>query len=169
MNFISRFLEKAKNFIISFFIPLNFNGVFGERIWQASSFSHPQRFVGKKVFLKVSFPPEMRFEMKIILRNEFRVPPSTSMLNFLSQSEFFNQLPGRHIEFLFLLLTKHLKPKITPTFRRESWVLLSKAVQDLLITNRMKFFKVVNFFIQIYFLVARVNLHFKWGNKNFST
>ena len=45
----SRFLEKAKNFIISFFIPLNFNGVFGERIWQASSFSHPKGLSGKKV------------------------------------------------------------------------------------------------------------------------
>ena len=73
-EFHLQILEKAKNFIISFSFPLNFNGVVGERIWQASSFSHPQRFVGKKVFLKVSFPQEMRFEMKIILRNEFRVP-----------------------------------------------------------------------------------------------
>ena len=44
-------LETPKNFMISFSFPLGFNGVvLGENL-SRSSFSHPQRFVGKKSFL----------------------------------------------------------------------------------------------------------------------
>ena len=43
-------LENPKNFMISFFHPLSFNGVvLGENL-SSLTFSHPQRFVGKKVF-----------------------------------------------------------------------------------------------------------------------
>ena len=48
-KFHLQILENPKNFMISFFIPLGLNGVVGNEIWRASSFSHPQRFVGKKV------------------------------------------------------------------------------------------------------------------------
>ena len=99
MNFISRFLEKAKNFIISFFIPLNFNGVVGERIWQASSFSHPQRFVGTKVLFKISFPQEMKFH---------------EISN--SQSPFLNQLLSADFKFSFII---PVKPKHFPFLRLE--------------------------------------------------
>ena len=48
-------LETPKNFMISFSFPLGFNGVvLGENL-SRSSFSHPQRFVGKKSFLNFIF------------------------------------------------------------------------------------------------------------------
>ena len=54
-KFHLQILENPKNFMISFCIPLGLNGVVGNEIWQASSFSHPQRFVGKKSYLKSHF------------------------------------------------------------------------------------------------------------------
>ena len=53
-KFHLQILENPKNFMISFFIPLGLNGVVGNEIWQASSFSHPQRFVRKKVRFKTN-------------------------------------------------------------------------------------------------------------------
>ena len=48
-------LENPKNFMISFFHPLNLSGVvLGENL-SRSSFSPPQRFVGKKSFFKFHF------------------------------------------------------------------------------------------------------------------
>ena len=49
-------LENPKNFMISFFHPLSFNGVvLGENL-SRSSFSPFQRFVGKKSFFKSHLP-----------------------------------------------------------------------------------------------------------------
>ena len=72
-----------KNFMISFFIPWVLTELLGERIWQASSFFHPQRFVGKKVFFKISFPPEMKSQTP----NRHSSTNSSALIsNFLSSS-----------------------------------------------------------------------------------
>ena len=45
-------LENPKNFMISFFHPLSFNGVVLGENFLIMIFSPPQRFVGKKSFFK---------------------------------------------------------------------------------------------------------------------
>ena len=85
-KFFSNFIFKPstpKKFHDFVFHPLGFNGVVGERIWQASSFSHPQRFVGKKVFFKISFPPEMKSQTPNLHSN---TSCSALISNFLSSS-----------------------------------------------------------------------------------
>ena len=55
-KFLLQILENPKNFMISFFPPLNFNGVvLGENL-SRSFFSPLQRFVGKKSFFKFHLP-----------------------------------------------------------------------------------------------------------------
>ena len=56
---------------------------FGERIWQASSFSHPQRFVGKNVLFKISFPQEMKSQTPNLHSS---TNSSALISNFLSSS-----------------------------------------------------------------------------------
>ena len=72
-----------KNFMFSFLIPWVLTELLGERIWQASSFSHPQRFVGKKVFFKISFPPEMKSQTPNLHSS---TSCSALISNFLSSS-----------------------------------------------------------------------------------
>ena len=104
-KFHLQILENPKNFMILFSFPLNFNGVVGERIWQASSFSHPQRFVGEKVLFKISFPQEMKsnsHEARWGLR--------------LAPSPFPNQLLSADFKLSFIL---PIKPKHFPFLRME--------------------------------------------------
>ena len=74
-------LETPKNFMISFSFPLGFNGVvLGENL-SRSSFSHPQRLVGKKSFLNF-----------ISSRNE--ITPSKTFPAIYSQT-FPNPIPDQ--------------------------------------------------------------------------
>ena len=82
-KFHLQILENPKNFMISFFIPLGLNGVVGNEIWRASSFSHPQRFVGKKVLFKISFPQEMKSQTPNL---HSQTSCSALISNFLSSS-----------------------------------------------------------------------------------
>ena len=55
LRILSQILENPKNFMISFFHPLSFNGVvLGENL-SRSFFSPFQRFVGKKCFNNFHF------------------------------------------------------------------------------------------------------------------
>ena len=78
-----------KNFMISFFIPWVLTELLEREFGKPRLFFHPQRFVGKKVFFKISFPPEMKSQTPTKLASLPRHSSTNSsalISNFLSSS-----------------------------------------------------------------------------------
>ena len=72
-----------KNFMISFFIPWVLTELLEREFGKPRLFFHPQRFVGKKVFFKISCPPEMKSQTPNLHSS---TSCSALISNFLSSS-----------------------------------------------------------------------------------